>query len=179
LRNQPGFAALAVLTLALGIGATTTMYSVIYNVLFDPFPYKDSERVVTFQIRPGRTRRPPAVARFFKGPSGSTTWNRITSTRMSSRRPRGHPDDHPRRERCSSTAASSRTTCSRSSACPHFYGRVLTPEDAKAGAHAVFVMAYKMWTKHYNFDPPSSAAASSSTAFHHLRSGSCRGGSPK
>src|SRR5215212_6981580 len=52
LRNQPGFAALAVLTLALGVGATTAMFSVIYNVLFDPFPYKDANRVVAFQIRP-------------------------------------------------------------------------------------------------------------------------------
>src|SRR5215212_2053645 len=51
LRNQPGFAALAVLTLALGVGATTAMFSVIYNVLFDPFPYKDANRVVAFQIR--------------------------------------------------------------------------------------------------------------------------------
>lgn len=51
LRNQPGFAVLAVLTLALGIGATTTMYSVIYNVLFNPFPYVDADRVVAFQIR--------------------------------------------------------------------------------------------------------------------------------
>jgi putative ABC transport system permease protein len=68
LRNQPGFAALAVLTLALGIGATTTMYSVIYNVLFDPFPYKESERVVTFQIRPADRANRPGGRTFFKGP---------------------------------------------------------------------------------------------------------------
>ena len=50
MRSQPWFTALAVLTLALGIGATTTMFSVIYNVLFDPFPY-NAERVVMAQIR--------------------------------------------------------------------------------------------------------------------------------
>src|SRR5436853_5767475 len=68
LRNQPGFAALAVLTLALGIGATTTMYSVIYNVLFDPFPYKESERVVTFQIRQADRASQPGGRTFFQGP---------------------------------------------------------------------------------------------------------------
>src|SRR5215217_517906 len=51
LRNQPAFTALAALALALGIGATTTIFSVIQNVLLDPFPYKDADRVVAFQIR--------------------------------------------------------------------------------------------------------------------------------
>src|SRR5882724_10482343 len=51
LRNQPSFTMLAVLTLALGIGAATTMFSVIQNVLLDPFPYKEANRVVAFQIR--------------------------------------------------------------------------------------------------------------------------------
>src|SRR5260370_22028900 len=50
LGNQPGFAAIAILTLALGIGASTTIFSVIYNVLLDPFPYTDAKRVVAIQI---------------------------------------------------------------------------------------------------------------------------------
>ena len=39
LRKQPGFAVLAILALALGIGSVTTIFSVIDNVLLDPFPY--------------------------------------------------------------------------------------------------------------------------------------------
>src|SRR5260370_12469031 len=50
LGNQPGFASIAILTLALGIGAATTIFSVIYNVLLDPFPYADAKRVVVIQI---------------------------------------------------------------------------------------------------------------------------------
>src|SRR2546426_6867273 len=50
LRNRPGFTILAVLTLALGIGAATTIFSVIQNVLLDPFPYTNAERVVTIFI---------------------------------------------------------------------------------------------------------------------------------
>ena len=49
-RKQPAFSALAVLALALGIGAATTIFSVIHNVLLDPFPYANAERVVTFYI---------------------------------------------------------------------------------------------------------------------------------
>src|SRR4026208_1696696 len=58
LARQPAFSSLAVLPLALGIGATTTIFSVIQNVLLDPFPYLDSDRVVSFQIRDLATGRP-------------------------------------------------------------------------------------------------------------------------
>jgi putative ABC transport system permease protein len=58
-RREPGFNLLAMLTLALGIGAMTMMYSVIYNVLLNPFPYTDPRRMVDLVIRnnaDGRTQ---------------------------------------------------------------------------------------------------------------------------
>src|ERR671919_237092 len=58
LRNRPGFTLLAVLTLALGIGAATTIFSVIYNVMLDPFPYTDAHRVAAIQIRDAASTRP-------------------------------------------------------------------------------------------------------------------------
>src|SRR5437764_2013268 len=58
LRNQPGFAALATLALALGIGAATTIFSVIQNVLLDPFPYKDANRVVAIRIHDATNPQP-------------------------------------------------------------------------------------------------------------------------
>src|SRR5687767_9174755 len=58
LRKQPGFAALAMIALALGIGASTTIFSVIHNVLLDPFPYTDAEKVVAFQVRDVTSSRP-------------------------------------------------------------------------------------------------------------------------
>src|SRR5580765_1223742 len=51
LRKQPGFTAVAVVTLALGIGSATTIFSAIQNILLDPFPYVDARSVVSIQIR--------------------------------------------------------------------------------------------------------------------------------
>jgi predicted permease len=52
--KQPGFAAAAVLTLALGLGASTAIFSVLYGVLFKPLPFHEPERLVSlFHRAPG------------------------------------------------------------------------------------------------------------------------------
>ena len=63
IRANPGFSLLAILTLALGIGAGTTMFSVIKNVLLSPFPYKDADADCRFQHSRSRTARVPADGR--------------------------------------------------------------------------------------------------------------------
>src|SRR6476469_825076 len=58
--KSPGFSALAILSLATGIMATTAIYSVLHAVVLDPFPYKDVDQLMSVRIsnpaaRGGRT----------------------------------------------------------------------------------------------------------------------------
>src|SRR5260370_41393028 len=60
LRKSPGFTAVALCSLALGVMATTAMYSVVYAVVIDPFPYKDVDSLTSVRVwdpggRGGRT----------------------------------------------------------------------------------------------------------------------------
>ncbi|MES2696002.1 MAG: ABC transporter permease [Verrucomicrobiota bacterium] len=152
LRNHPAFTALAALALALGIGATTTIFSVIQNVLLDPFPYKDADRVIAFQIR--NTDRPQQGGRtFFQTPEfldykeQATVFEDVIA---------GTGEDvlYTTREGTELLQGASVSTNQFAflGVAP-VHGRTLGPEDGKPGAPPVFVMAHKTWRKHFNLDP--------------------------
>src|SRR5713226_8865498 len=54
LRRQPVFSSVAILTMALGIGATTAVFSVVYGLLLRPLPYRDPGRLGHADVRPSR-----------------------------------------------------------------------------------------------------------------------------
>jgi predicted permease len=66
LTRAPGFTLVAVVTLALGIGANTAIFSVIHGILLSPFPYPDSERVVSVWNRFGEETRATLAEPEFK-----------------------------------------------------------------------------------------------------------------
>jgi putative ABC transport system permease protein len=152
LRNQPAFTALAVLTLALGIGATTTMFSVIHNVLIDPFPYRDADRVVALQIRnaerPNQSGRNGfQTAEFLDYVAQSTVFEDVIAG----------GSDEVLFTRAEGTELLNVGLVSGNNfsflGVPAVFGRTLTPEDAKPGAPPVCVMSYKTWRKYFNLDP--------------------------
>jgi len=67
LAKSPGFVAVATITLALGISASTALFSVIYNVLIEPFPYADSQRLMTVIVH-DTERSEPGGRTGFAGP---------------------------------------------------------------------------------------------------------------
>src|SRR5215472_13347704 len=54
LRRSPAFTTAAVLSLALGIGATTMVFSAIYGIVIEPFPYKDPDALMSVNVRDDR-----------------------------------------------------------------------------------------------------------------------------
>lgn len=151
LRKEPAFAALAVLALALGIGATTTIFSVIQNVLLDPFPYIDNDRVVSFQIRDARNTRPGGrsafeVPEFLDYQEQIQVFEDVIAG--------GYEDvlySTPEGTQQFGGGLFSGNTF-RFLGVPPAVGRVLTPEDSRPAAPPVFVMSHKMWMKHFDGD---------------------------
>jgi putative ABC transport system permease protein len=152
MRAQPWFTALAVMTLALGIGAATTMYSVIHNVLFDPFPY-NAERVVAPQIRNAANpnqqggRSMLQTAEFLDLKEQSSVFEEVIAG--------GYEEILYTTGEGTElfTGALVSGNLFQFLGVPAVAGRTLTPEDAKPGAAPVCVIAWKMWRRVFNEDP--------------------------
>jgi putative ABC transport system permease protein len=154
LRKDRRFAMVAVFALALGIGASAVMFSVVYNVLFDAFPYKDSAKSVVFELRnlanaggwKGRDAFGPEEFRAFR------EGNHVFEDMIGTQNERVFYDDGKETRRLES-GASVTANAFEYLGVPALLGRVITPEDGKPEAAPVFVMHYRLWQTEFSGDP--------------------------
>src|SRR6476646_6404666 len=75
IRRNPGFSAVAILTLALGIGGVTAIFSAFYAVLMRPLPYADAGRLVVIWDEETRAQ----ISKQFAAPAEWLAWRRLNT----------------------------------------------------------------------------------------------------
>jgi putative ABC transport system permease protein len=152
LGKSPGFAVVAVLTLALGIGASTAIFSVLDNVLMEPFPYADSSRFMSLEIHDTEQSQPGGRGAF-NGPEyleyagQNHVFDRViasANTDVLYRSGEGSLRFH------GSYVTPGTFEFLGMSA---LLGRVMQPADYEPAAPPVFVLRYKTWMKEFAGDP--------------------------
>src|ERR1043166_9721179 len=146
LRKSPGFTLVAVLTLALGIGANTAIFTVVNAVLLSPLPYPDADRLVMVQshnFQENLKRLGFAPAGFRDVEKQVTSFDGIAAGRY-------NYDNITGIEKPTSLSGNLITQ-------DYFnvlgeqplIGRTFTPEDAAANAKSTVVLSYDLWQKQF------------------------------
>jgi predicted permease len=151
LRRNPGFAAVAVLSLALGIGATTAMFSLIYAVLLHPFPYAGADRIMNpVMIDP----RYPDEYSYFDLSKAQLDEVRLAAPVDSVL---GFNNGHM--EITNDGLPEDIYGVYLTENAEAFFGvrpllgRNIKPSDAENGGHSVVVLNYRFWQRHFGGDP--------------------------
>ncbi len=151
LRKRPTFALTAILSLALGIAATSAVFSVIYAVLIDPFPYPGSDRLMEPSMLDqagheryaglnGSQMEQLRQAKSIESIAGMDQWNLTTTD-----------SDLPEDVRASYLSPDDPSHWG----IPALMGRWLIPSDAPFGKdpQPVVIIGYKFWQRYYLGDP--------------------------
>ena len=149
--NHPGFALTAILSLALGIGATVSVFSIVYAVLMNPWPYVGADRICS-------------VALLDK--AGEDNWNGLTGPQIRQLRQARSLEDVMGINQWNLTVTGGdvpedvRGVYLSGSAfqflgLPAMLGRNFVPSDAPEGQEPqqVVVLSHKFWQRHFNGDP--------------------------
>ena len=147
LSKAPGFSLTVVLTFALGIGATTAIFSLVEGILLRPLPFHDPARLVLLGDRIGNTPNLPATARDIGTYSRATTaFSSIGAYSTASFELSG--DAVPRTVPGAHLTASAFSTLG----VHPIVGRVFTQQEAD-GNQPFAVISYALWVNRYHRDP--------------------------
>jgi len=147
IRTQPGFAATAMLTLAIAIGSNTAIFSLVHAAVLRALPFPDPDRIVAVWAgAPGRTSIPPANA-------DVADWRRHTSTfaHIAAFSPRrADLTDGDTEERVGAAAVTSGFF--ETLGVQPVLGRTLSPEEDTYGGPPVALIGYGLWQRRFGGD---------------------------
>ena len=150
-RGNPGFTLLAIATLALGIGSTAIIYSVVRDILLDPFPYVHQDRMVDVVLRDVSTTR--VLRGAFSGPEfldfqeQAKSFEAVLGTESGS----VHYVSDEGAERMRAVWVTP-NMFSFLGVAP-LYGRAFTEEDGKPSSPCVAELSHRTWTGRLGEDP--------------------------
>lgn len=155
LRKSPGFALIAVLSLAVGIGTTTAVFSIVYASLLHPYPFRDWERLVTLTVddKNGNLRFIPIngdQVRQLRAASVVEDVVALSQTNLSTTGNEGS-GDLPEDVSCLSWTANAIEFFG----VPPVMGRGIGPADAPEGQEPqpVAMVSSLFWQRHFGGDP--------------------------
>jgi len=153
LRRNPGFATLAVLIMALGIGANTAVFSVVNAVLLKPLSYRDPDRIVTLSNSSTTREAPIALSKQVSIPDFLDWQDQSSSFEAMAYYSSGETAVIR-----GSTAEYARVTnvspdFFRVFAVEPFAGRSFSAEETKRDAGGAAMISYSYWKSHFGGDP--------------------------
>src|SRR5215469_111329 len=146
--NSPGFSAIVVLTLALGIGANTTLFSVVNGVLLNPLPYTHSEQLVAIYGKtPGLDEGPIVYLNFLDWQRDARTFSSMAAYRNQNYNVTGTPVA----ERLSGYMISAGFFSTLG--VEPLLGRTFRPDDDQVGAAPVVILGGGLWRRKFGASP--------------------------
>jgi putative ABC transport system permease protein len=150
LLKRPGFAAVAVLTLALGVGATTALFSVVYAV-FEPMPYPKPDQLVMLW---SKVTTAVNVERNSVSPGDFVDWKRRSTSFQAMGAWSGGNFNVATSDRPEQIEGSPRTPgFFTMEGIPLFMGRDFVEEEGQPGKNNVVILSNKLWSKQFGADP--------------------------
>jgi putative ABC transport system permease protein len=145
--KHPGFTAIVIITLALGIGASTAIFSVVNSVVLRRLPYKDADRIVAIpELNADGKRAQVTAANFYDWRQQNTVFEHLAAIRTtSSNLALG---DQAERIDISQTTANFFSVFD----LQPVYGRLFIPEDEQAGHPPIAVLSYALWQRSFGGD---------------------------